>query len=305
MTDLSAGRPRPSRAAEELRRLAETNPKLAPVADPVSTPIIDAHTHLDTTVDYTGLSLDTLLELAHDAGVAKVVQIGCDVESSRWGVEVAHAYPEVICAVAIHPNDAARLVAEQSKKALDQALDEIEFLAQAGAKVRAVGETGLDYYRTRDKEGHSVQDYAFSRHIQIAKDHGLTLAIHDREAHDDILAVLDREGAPERVIMHCFSGDARFARECLERGYWLSFPGTVTFKNADYLRQALAVCPTDKILIETDAPFLTPEPCRGRWNGSYLIGHTLGFIAAQLGRGVDEVASWTYANTELAYGGAW
>ncbi len=177
--------------------------------------------------------------------------------------------------VALHPNEAPRLAAAGQ---LEEALAEIERLAQAHDKVRAVGETGLDHFRT-GPEGREAQVESFRRHIDLAKRLDKTLVIHDRDAHDDVLRVVDEEGAPDRWVMHCFSGDAEFARECLDRGAYLSFAGTVTFKNAQPLRDALLVVPPDRLLVETDAPYLTPSPYRGRPNASYLVPHTMRAMA--------------------------
>jgi TatD DNase family protein len=178
---------------------------------------------------------------------------------------------------------------------------EIEALA-GEARVRAVGETGLDYFRTGD-EGRAVQHESFRRHIDLAKRVGRTLVVHDRDAHDDVLRLLDEEGAPERVVMHCFSGDAAFARACLDRGFWLSFAGTVTFKSAAHLREALAVAPRDRVLVETDAPYLTPMPHRGRPNASYLVPHTMRVMAQTRHDDLEQLCAAVEANTFDAFGG--
>jgi len=265
-------------------------------------PLIDSHTHLDAVFEKTGLRPVDNLTAAAATGVDRVVQIGCDVESSRWAVDFAASHPSVAAAVAIHPNDAARM----TDRELESAVAEIDALAGAGRHVRAVGETGLDYYRTRDDAGRARQRASFTHHIAIAAARGLTLAIHDRDAHADILRVLDEAPVrPERVIMHCFSAGPQHARECGARGYWLSFPGTVTFKDADDLRDALAVTPLDRLLVETDAPYLTPVPARGRPNASYLVAHTAAFVAEHLGLGLAEACDVLTANAEAAYGGAW
>ncbi|MCL2652296.1 MAG: TatD family hydrolase [Propionibacteriaceae bacterium] len=257
---------------------------------------------MDSVFEKTGLRPEDNLIAASSVGVTKVVQIGCDVTSSQWAVEFAAANPAVIAAVAVHPNDAARLTAKE----LDAALGEIDALAGSGSHVRAVGETGLDYYRTRDSAGQAQQRASFADHIAIAAARGLTLAIHDREAHSDILRVLDDAPLrPERVIMHCFSGCMAFARDCVERGYWLSFPGTVTFKGSEDLRDALTVTPLDRLLVETDAPYLTPVPARGRPNASYLVAHTVAFIAEYRGDDLAVLCDALRANAEAAYGGAW
>lgn len=262
-------------------------------------PVVDTHCHLDVADGRTSLGVAEALALAAEVGVTRIAQIGCDVEGSRWAVAAAEQYPAVIAGVAIHPNDAARLGAE-----LDAALAEIEELA-AHERVRAVGETGLDYFRTREAGGQAIQQRAFAAHIAIAKRFDKTLVIHDRDAHADILAVLDAEGAPERIIMHCFSGDADFARECLDRGAYLSFAGTVTFKNAEPLREALRIAPMDRIVTETDAPYLTPEPYRGRPNASYLIPHTARLMAQVRGVDLEVMCAALNDNAETAFGGTW
>jgi TatD DNase family protein len=181
---------------------------------------------------------------------------------------------------------------------------EIESLAAGSRRVRAVGETGLDYFRTGE-DGRAAQHESFRRHIDLAKRLGKTLVIHDRDAHDDVLRLLDEEGVPERVVMHCFSGDARFARACLDRGAWLSFAGTVTFKNAEPLRDALSITPLDRVLVETDAPYLTPTPFRGRPNASYLVPHTLRAMAKHLEVDLGELCRAVDENTDQAFGGRW
>ena len=184
------------------------------------------------------------------------------------------------------------------------ALAEIEQLAGAHPGVRAVGETGLDHFRTGE-EGRAAQVESFRRHVDIAKRLDKTLVIHDRDAHEEVLAVLDEEGAPERWVMHCFSGDADFARRCLDRGAHLSFAGTVTFKNADPLREALALVPGDRLLVETDAPYLTPHPHRGRTNASYLVPLTVRTMAEVRGADLEELCAGIDAATEAAFGGTW
>ena len=265
-------------------------------------PVTDSHTHLDAVFEKTGLSADENLAAAAAVGISRVVQIGCDLASSRWAVQFAADHKQVVAAVAIHPNDAARL----GDRELDEQIGQIDELAGAGPHVRAVGETGLDYYRTRDDLGRGRQRRSFADHIAIAAARGLTLAIHDRDAHADILRVLDDAPVrPPRVIMHCFSGDVGFARECLARGYWLSFPGTVTFRDAEDLRGALAVTPLDRLLVETDAPYLTPVPARGRPNASYLTAYTVRFMADHRGDDLAVLCDALTANAFAAYGGAW
>jgi len=272
-----------------------------PQPEPLPAPVVDNHCHLDHPGrEGTRLAVDDALGRAAASNVTRIVQVGCDVDSSRWAVQTAEEYPEIVAAVALHPNDAARMERAAELPAAIAVIDEL-----AGSRaVRAIGETGLDYYRT-GADGRPAQHESFRAHIQLAKKHEKTLVIHDRDAHEDVLAVLDDEGMPERTIMHCFSGDADFARECVSRGAWLSFAGTVTFKNASGLRAALAATPADRILVETDAPFLTPEPHRGKPNASFLIPHTLRRMAEVKGMGVSELCDAVTANTNAAYGGAW
>ena len=205
----------------------------------------------------------------------RLVQVGVDVPSSRWSAALADRHPNVLAAVALHPNEAG------AGTATDEALAEIDRLA-AEPRVRAVGETGLDRYRT-GPEGWPAQEASFRAHIAIAKRHGLALVIHDRDAHEEILRVLDDEGAPEHTVFHCFSGDADFARACVERGFVLSFAGTLTFGNAGSLREAAALTPVDQLLVETDSPFLTPMPYRGRPNASRLVPLTVRALAEVTG----------------------
>jgi TatD DNase family protein len=216
-------------------------------------------------------------------------------------VRAAVAHDALVAGVALHPNEAPRLDAEGR---LDAAFAEIEALAASDDRVRAVGETGLDYYRTGE-EGRPAQQTSFRRHIDLAKRLDRTLVIHDRDAHWDVLRILDEEGPPDRVVMHCFSGDADVARACLDRGAWLSFAGTVTFKNADPLRAALRVAPRDRVLVETDAPYLTPTPHRGRPNASYLVPLTMRAMAAVRGDDLEALCAAVDTNTDSAFGGAW
>lgn len=265
-------------------------------------PVVDNHCHMDIPPrDVDILSVDEALDRAAAVNITRIVQVGCDLPGARWAVETAKAYDSVVAAVALHPNEAPRL-AEAGK--LEEALAEIDSLAGSGDHVRAIGETGLDYFRT-GAEGKEAQHHSFRKHIRMAKRHNKALMIHDRDAHADVLEVLDDEGIPDRTVMHCFSGDADFAKECVERGAFLSFAGTVTFKNAANLREALLVTPRDRILVETDAPFLTPSPHRGQPNASYLIPLTVRLMAETLGISADDLCQDINANTDLAYGGSW
>lgn len=267
-----------------------------PLPAPLPYPVIDSHCHLDIgaqgRTDEPGLEVGIALSAAEAAGIDGVIQVGVDVASSEVSVRLAHEWIQVRAAVALHPNEAPRVGPEDFDRIAELARDE---------RVVAVGETGLDHYRT-GPEGRAAQEESFRRHIALAKELGRTLVIHDRDAHADILRVMDDEGAPERVVMHCFSGDAGFARGVTERGWYCSFAGVVTFKNAADLRAALAVVPRDRILVETDAPFLAPVPYRGRPNGSYLIPLTMGAMAAELGTGLEQLCQDVRANTVAAFG---
>jgi len=267
-------------------------------------PIYDNHTHLDHLDGRVGSWADTApldyreqLDRAARVGVCGVVQVGVDLATSRWSAEIASVDPRVLAAVAIHPNEAPALEAAGT---LDVALAEIDELASR-PRVRAIGETGLDFFRTAEG-GRAAQFRSFEAHIALAKNHNIAVQIHDRDAHDDVVSTLRRVGAPERTVFHCFSGDADFARLCADSGWYLSFAGTVTFRNAQYLRDALAAIPRDRILIETDAPYLAPAPLRGRPNAPYLLPHTLRFMADFLETDVSALAAQISSNTELVYG---
>jgi TatD DNase family protein len=244
------------------------------------------------------LPTEEAIAAAAAVGVTRIVQIGCDLPGARWAVEAAAAHPELLAGVALHPNEAPRLAVAGE---LDEALAEIDRLA-THPRVRAVGETGLDTFRT-GPEGCAAQEESFRAHIEMAKRHGKALVVHDRDAHADVLRILREEGAPETVVLHCFSGDAAFARECVAAGYLLSFAGTVTFANAAPLREALREVPLDRLLVETDAPFLTPVPYRGRPNASYLIPLTVRAMAEVKGVEVDALCAAISATTERAFGG--
>ena len=271
-----------------------------PLPEPLPHPVVDNHCHLDI-ADGDWLETEDAIARAADVGVRRIVQIGCDLPGAAWAVRVAEEHAALVAGVALHPNEAPRLAAEGR---LVEALAEIERLAQAHDKVRAVGETGLDFFRT-GPDGRDAQVESFTRHIELAKRLGKTLVIHDRDAHDAVLDVIDAEGAPERWVMHCFSGNPRFARACLDRGAYLSFAGTVTFKNAQPLRDALAVTPRDRVRVETDAPFLTPMPHRGRPNASYLLPLTVRTMAEVRAEDLTALCGTIDANTETAFGGAW
>jgi TatD DNase family protein len=261
--------------------------------------VVDNHCHLDIgRGGESPLPVAEALAAAAAVGVPRIVQIGCDLPGARWAVAAAAAHYALVAGVALHPNEAPRL------PDLEGALAENERLAAAHDKVRAVGETGLDSFRTGE-EGRAVQVQSFRRHIDLAKRLDKTLVIHDRDAHDDVLRVIDDEGAPDRWVMHCFSGDAAFARACLDRGAHLSFAGTVTFKNAEPVREAARIAPIEKVLVETDAPYLTPMPHRGRTNASYLVPLTVRTIADLRKDDLEALCAAIDTNTEMAFGGPW
>jgi TatD DNase family protein len=261
-------------------------------------PVVDNHTHLDIARDGEAPpDVAATIAAAAAVGVDRVVQIGCDLPGARFTVDMVDRHPAMLGGVSIHPNEAPRLAEAGS---LHAAYEEIEALA-AHPRVRVIGETGLDYFRT-GPEGVGVQQDSFRWHIVLAKRTGKALQIHDRDAHDDVLRILGEEGAPEGTVMHCFSGDAEMARTCIERGYHLSFAGTVTFKNARGLRDALAVTPLDRILVETDAPYLTPHPWRGSTNAPNLVPLTVRSMAGVLGVAVPTLCEALSANSEAVYG---
>ena len=269
-----------------------------PAPEPLPRPVVDNHAHLD--LGRAGAPApDVAALLAHAAavGVDRVVHIGCDLQRAAAAVELATAHPGLLAGVALHPNEAPRLAAAGQ---LHEAFEQIERLA-ASPRVRVVGETGLDYYRT-GPDGTAAQHESFRWHIDLAKRTGKTLQIHDRDAHEDVLAILAADGAPARTVLHCFSGDAAMARECVERGYHLSFSGTVTFANAGAVREALSMTPLERLLVETDAPYLTPSPHRGSANAPYLVPLTVRAMAQTLGVAVPTLCAALSENAERLYG---
>jgi TatD DNase family protein len=283
-----------------------------PAPQPLRVAVADSHTHLDM---QSGTVPEALAQAAA-VGVGTLIQVGCDLKGSRWAAETAAAYDAIWATVALHPNEAPRIANGERPAdgpaygpahgpadglaALDAQIDAIAELA-ALPQVRGVGETGLDYFRT-GPDGVAAQQHSFRRHIAIAKQHDKALVIHDRDAHEDVLRILLEEGAPRTVVFHCYSGDAAMAEICAERGYYLSFAGTVSYKNAQNLRDAVAVAPLDRLLVETDAPFLTPVPHRGRPNAPYLIPLTVRAMAAARGDDEDTLAAAIAANTARVFG---
>jgi TatD DNase family protein len=268
-----------------------------PLPEALVVPVYDNHTHLEISDGENPLDYREQLDRASSVGIRGVVQVGNDVPTSIWSAETAAVEPRMLAAVAIHPNDAPDY---DERGELDDALATIAELATR-PRVRAIGETGLDFFRT-PPERRGPQFRSFEAHIEIAKQNDLALQIHDRDAHGDVVATLKRVGAPERTVFHCFSGDRELAEICADNGWYMSFAGNVTFKNAQNLRDALEVAPRALIMVETDAPFLTPMPYRGRPNAPYLLPHTLRVMADVIGTDASMLAAQISSNTELVYG---
>ena len=287
---------------------------------PLAAPVVDNHTHLPTHVgeiprrEGVALSLEEQLERAREVGVARMISSACELPDFDPMIELARAHEGVRVAIAIHPNDAALHAgcAEPSPDGLtptvrdyhvplDEALAAVE--ARLGdPMVVAVGESGLDYFRTADP-GREAQKESFRAHIDMAQRSGLPLQIHDRDAHEDTLAILDeRASADQSIVFHCYSGDAAMAQHLAERGWYASFAGPITYPANSDLRAALAVLPRELVLVETDAPYLTPVPWRGCPNASYVMAHTVRFIADQWGVSEGEACDQLRANTEVVYG---
>ncbi|MEV0894237.1 TatD family hydrolase [Promicromonospora sp. NPDC050262] len=295
--------------------------------EPLPVPVVDNHTHLDhiaavlpgtAPAGERGAwppSAADHLDQAAAAGVDRVVQVGCDLPSARWTDTLVRQDARVLGAVAIHPNEATLhagidevgpdgLTPEPEERhavGLDDAVAEIADLAKGNDRIRAIGETGMDLFRTGPR-GEQAQRDAFRAHIALAKELGLALQIHDRDAHAQVIEVLLADGAPERTVFHCYSGDAEMARVCAEHGWYLSFAGPVTFKANDHLRAALAVAPRELILLETDAPYLTPHPYRGQPNAPFAAAHTVRDMAAHLGEDLAVLCADISASSERVYG---
>jgi len=269
-----------------------------PIPEPLEVGTYDNHTHFDFADGENPLTPAEQLDLANRAGVLGVVQVGVTLESSKWSARLAAKEPRVLAAVALHPNEAPLY---GTTERLIEAIAEIEALA-GQPRVRAIGETGLDFFRTEGPHSLELQQLSFEEHIRIAKENNLALMIHDREAHDEVVETLKRVGAPEKVVMHCYSGDLEFAKICAQQGWHMSFAGNITIKRNQHLRDALAFAPAELLLVETDAPFLTPEPFRGRPNASYLVPITVRKMAEVRGVDVNRLAAQLTANTENVYG---
>ena len=270
-----------------------------PLPEKLTTTTVDAHCHLDIEDDDIFMSVEDSLAKAKAVGITGIVQVGVDVPSSKWAVKTAKEFSQIHATVALHPNDAPLIALEKGENALDEAIAEIAELAKEEV-VRAIGETGVDFFRTSE-EGRAFQEKSFRAHVQIANKLNKPVMVHDRDAHLDALRILDDEKA-QQVIFHCYSGDKEFAQELVKRGWYLSFAGTCTFKNAQNLRDALQVTPLENVLVETDAPFLTPMPYRGYPNSSYMIPLTLATMAQEMNVDINTVADATRTNAEKLFG---
>jgi TatD DNase family protein len=264
---------------------------MVPPPEPLPAPVTDAHTHLDACGCRDQQDVAEAMARAAAVGVSRVVTVADDLAAARWAVRAAHWHANLYAAVALHPTRADTLD--------DAARREIEALA-ADPRVVAVGETGLDHYW--EAAPHDVQAEAFAWHIDLAKRLGKPVMIHDRDAHDDVLTVLRGEGAPEKVIFHCFSGAAAMARSCADAGWFLSFAGPVSFRNARELAEAARIVPDDRLLAETDAPFLTPHPHRGKRNEPYALPYTVRALAELRGQDLTELCHRLSGNAAAVFG---
>lgn len=270
---------------------------LAPHPEALPVPTVDAHAHLEIVTNEAPDSdaVRKVLDDAKSVNVDRIVQVGYSAEQSQWCVDLANLYPgQVLAAVALHPNEAPVVEDLEADMAI------IEKLAHE-PRVRAIGETGLDYFRTPPELRARQQD-AFKWHIDLAKRTNKALVIHDRDSHDDVLSVLLEVGAPEKTVFHCFSGDVEMAKKCIDRGYILSFAGTMTFKNAPALRDAVKLVPHEQLLVETDSPFLAPSPHRGALNSPAQIATIVRAMAAERGEDVAELATALSKNAERIFG---
>ena len=269
-----------------------------PLPEPLEVATYDNHTHFDIAYGEEAISTEEQLARAASVGIKGVVQVGVTLETSKWSAALAAKDPRVLAAVALHPNEAPEYGTLEN---LNEAIDQIAELATQ-PRVRAIGETGLDFFRTEGDDALKLQQHSFEEHIRIAKENDIALMIHDREAHDQVVATLKRVGAPNKVVFHCYSGDVDLAQICIDNGWYMSFAGNITIKRNEHLRNSLAMAPKELILVETDAPFLTPEPFRGRPNASYLVPITVRKMAEVRGVDVNELAAQLTENTEAVYG---
>ena len=302
-------------------------------------PLVDNHTHLDSVLAATDSvgwrsrqdapaapedapgphraerTVADLIAQAAEVDVVRMLHVGCELPTLDWAAEAARTHPEILGGVAIHPNEAVLhagvreiapdglepQVAPHHAVPLDEAIARVAEVAAANERVRVIGETGLDHFRAGE-QGRAVQRESFRAHIALAKELGLVLQIHDRDAHQDVVDVLLADGAPDRTVFHCFSGDAALAETCAEHGWYLSFAGPVTYPSSHDLRAALHVTPLDRVLLETDAPYLPPHPGRGRPNAPYLLPLTAAGVAAELDLDVVDLSARVWRTTEDLYG---
>lgn len=288
----------PARAKAEEKSGKKRRLQYPPAPEPLPVPVIDNHAHLDFRDGEVSVTVREALDAAQEVGVVGALCVGYDVASSEFSVDAARKDPRLKAAVALHPNDAPELAAEGH---YETAFARITELARHD-QVVAIGETGLDFYRT-GQDGIAAQKRSFEDHIALAVETGLAMQIHDREAHAEVVEVLqDAPTLPSAVVFHCFSGDAELARICNANGWYMSFAGTVTFKNARGLREALAIADPQLILVETDTPFLTPHPYRGQPNAPYLIPQTMRLMAEVREAKLDSLCQQVMFNTTQAYG---
>lgn len=289
------------RAATEENTGRRRNLSYPPAPEPLPHPVVDNHTHLDLRDGNINLSYQSALDTAEAVGVPGVITIGYDLGSSERAVQACYIEPRIRAAVALHPNEAPHRVADGS---FDEVFAKITMLA-ADERVVAVGETGLDYFRTGE-EGIQAQKDSFQAHLKLAHQLGKPVQIHDRDAHADVVAELEKARAggylPQKVVFHCFSGDEDLATICNREGWYMSFSGTVSFKNSKDIQAGLRVADPQLILAETDAPYLTPHPYRGRPNASYLMPNTLRFMAEHLETDLGQLCRQIQANTDRVYG---
>lgn len=315
-----------SKAKKARRRLLPDIPEALPVA------IVDNHTHIypdpagaeasepvQNTDDDGNLRMPVLLATMKDgmkrAGIRGAISSGCDADSLDFTLNLARDNEEFWAALAIHPNEAAmhagvreiapdgldpRVEPWHEELSLDAAIEKVADLCSDDAVV-AVGETGLDYFRTGD-EGVAAQKRSFREHIALAKELGKPLQIHDRDAHADVVEILKRDGAPEKTVFHCFSGDEDLAQICKEQGWYASFAGPVTYDPNDYLRRAFDALPDELVLLETDAPYLTPAPFRGHPNAVWGVAYTAMYLAERRGIPLADWCARIDANTREVYG---
>jgi TatD DNase family protein len=269
----------------------------APLPEPLPAPTVDAHAHMEIITDTAPDSPEVaqVIAEAKSVNVDRIMQVGYSAEQSAWCVAAAEKWnTSVLAAVALHPNEAPVVENLEADWAVIAKLAE-------HPRVRAIGETGLDYFRT-PPELRARQQESFKWHIELAKKTSKALVIHDRDSHEDVLSVLLEVGAPEKVIFHCFSGDVEMAKTCIERGYVLSFAGTLTFKNAPALREAVKLVPINQLLVETDSPFLSPMPHRGALNTPAQIANIVRAMAVERNADLGELATALGDNAERLFG---